>query len=136
MVLLFALLVCFIVACTLAIIGKPLLLWGAYGLTAVAVGIVMFYDFEFVATQRTKYLVYSPLLIEAVIVGVAVVLYSFRLPELCFHRMKPIHLYINSYIVLVFCVFSLMVEVLQILTYLVRLKEGNLSKEEQAQFLD
>ncbi len=58
------------------------------------------------------------------------------MPEGCAPRNRGFQLYFNSYTILILCVFSLVMEAQRVMVQLARLNEGNLSSEEQSQFLD
>ena len=136
---LISLLLVFIAVLTLIVLGfwlqQPLLPQIAWGITGAVIGVIFFMDYTFIATGRCKTVWYRTLLLETFFIVTGVVLFAFRVPEICF-RSKIVHLFFSSYIILIICVISFIFEVHNALIYLIKLNEGSLSKADQDKWVD
>lgn len=134
-----SLLLVFVADITLISLGfwlqNPLLIQIAWGITGAVIGVIFFMDYTFIATFRCKVVWYRTLVLETFFLVTGVVLFALKIPEIC-TRIKYIHLFCSSYIILIICVISFIFEVHNAMIYLIKLNEGSLSKAEQDKWVD
>ena len=91
---------------------------------------IAIYDYAYISTVRMKLVLYQVLLIESIFIFIAVILFLFQIPECFFPRNPFLKTHSLSYIILVFCILNLLLEVQNTMTMAIKLNEGSLSQEE------
>ena len=107
----------------------------SFAVLGVAVTIILAVHWATIASYRFVKLFYQPLIMESLILLFAVVLFIFRIPELCCPNTRWVHLYFNSQIILFIFVLNFLYELHGVYIRTIKLEEGSFSQREQDQYL-
>lgn len=107
----------------------------AFGIMAAIVFTILALDYIHMASPRMKKLFFEPLFWESLLILFAVILFIFRIPELCCPNTRWAHLYLSSQIILIIFTLNFLYELHGVYIRTIKLQEGSLSKSEQDAYL-
>lgn len=82
--------------CMLIFINIEISQYLSFGITAVIIVFILIYDFTSIASENMIKLFYETMFIETIFLLFGVLIFIFRLPEICCSRSRCINLYFNS----------------------------------------
>lgn len=95
------------------------------------VGSIFLIDCLFLSNKRQTKVFYLPIIVEAILLAVGLVILYFRVPERWFKDNRMIQLYINSYVIYTLILINVLFETHNILYYLLKSNSGNLEDEDE-----
>lgn len=97
--------------------------------------LVLAMDYTNFASARMHKLYYQPVFFESLLVLFGVILFAFRVPEICCPNTRWPHLYLSSQIILILFVLNFLYSIHGVYIRTIKLQEGSFSKSDQEHYL-
>ena len=107
----------------------------AFALLGSIILLILSLDYTDYASKRLIKLFYGPIFFESLLLLLFILLFLFRLPELCCPSTRWTNLYLNSQLFLAIFVINFLYSLHSTFLRVVKLEEGSLSQADQNQYL-